>query len=216
MTDPAPCLARHVSDPELGDYGCQRDRGHDGDHRDRNGRTWPPSDSRPRRVAALCKARPLSGDLSCVLPITHDGRHRNWQGIEWTPENTLSPRCAHKHPTFANAVCDGPLSHPGGVHGSTYHGITWEDASEPAPDAGMIEPSTTNPVDPDDEAMFGPYGNTWQTRARRLRAELDAAVRVPHLGCATTLELIGELQARAHVADTIGEKWPTYRTVDDQ
>lgn len=36
----------------------------------------------------------------------------------------------------------------------------------------------------------------------------------PNLGCATTLELIMELAARADVANTIGEKWPTYRTVD--
>lgn len=40
--------------------------------------------------------------------------------------------------------------------------------------------------------------------------------RNPYLGCATTRQLIDELVARADVASTIGEKWPSYRTVDQQ
>lgn len=34
----------------------------------------------------------------------------------------------------------------------------------------------------------------------------------PNLGCATTFELIGELFARADIANTIGEEWPKYKT----
>jgi hypothetical protein len=38
--------------------------------------------------------------------------------------------------------------------------------------------------------------------------------KTAYLGCATTLELITELQARAEVSAVVGEKWPNYRTVD--
>lgn len=42
------------------------------------------------------------------------------------------------------------------------------------------------------------------------------ADKQPYLGCATTKEIIDELAARADVSHTIGEKWPSYRTVDSQ
>lgn len=35
----------------------------------------------------------------------------------------------------------------------------------------------------------------------------------PNLGLATTKELIDELAARASVAETVKEKWPSYTTV---
>lgn len=38
----------------------------------------------------------------------------------------------------------------------------------------------------------------------------------PNLGCATTLELIEELEARARVSMVIGEDWPNYRTIDSE
>lgn len=44
--------------------------------------------------------------------------------------------------------------------------------------------------------------------------DLLLADRTPYLGCATTLELIIELHARAEVSTVIGEEWPSYRTVD--
>lgn len=37
----------------------------------------------------------------------------------------------------------------------------------------------------------------------------------PLLGCASTRSLIAELHARAEVADTAGETWPAYRSVDE-
>lgn len=36
----------------------------------------------------------------------------------------------------------------------------------------------------------------------------------PNLGCATTKELIHELAARAHTAETVGKTWLSYRTID--
>jgi hypothetical protein len=45
--------------------------------------------------------------------------------------------------------------------------------------------------------------------------KLFIADKSPYLGCATTRELIEELAARAEVSETIGEKWPKYRTVDE-
>ena len=39
------------------------------------------------------------------------------------------------------------------------------------------------------------------------------ASREPHLGYATTREMITELAARAEVGEAIGEKWPSYRSV---
>jgi hypothetical protein len=36
----------------------------------------------------------------------------------------------------------------------------------------------------------------------------------PNLGCATTLELIEELGARARGAASVWEVWPNYRTID--
>ncbi len=39
--------------------------------------------------------------------------------------------------------------------------------------------------------------------------------REPQLGCATTLQLLEELKARAEISDAIGEKWPSYRTIDN-
>lgn len=38
----------------------------------------------------------------------------------------------------------------------------------------------------------------------------------PALGCASTLELIEELKARAEVSATVGDAWPHYRTVDSE
>lgn len=38
----------------------------------------------------------------------------------------------------------------------------------------------------------------------------------PRLGCATTLQLIAELQVRAEVSAVTGEKWPNYRTIDSR
>lgn len=35
-----------------------------------------------------------------------------------------------------------------------------------------------------------------------------------HLGLATTHHLLGELMARANVAQATGQDWPSYRTVD--
>lgn len=40
------------------------------------------------------------------------------------------------------------------------------------------------------------------------------ADKEPYLGCATTRQLIDELAARAEVSETVGEKWPKYKTVD--
>lgn len=37
----------------------------------------------------------------------------------------------------------------------------------------------------------------------------------PNLGYATTFQLINELDARASIATSVGEKWPLYRTIDD-
>jgi hypothetical protein len=37
-----------------------------------------------------------------------------------------------------------------------------------------------------------------------------------NLGLATTKELIDELAARAEVASTTGETWPSYRTVESE
>lgn len=45
---------------------------------------------------------------------------------------------------------------------------------------------------------------------RQLRADREK----PNLGCATTLDLINELRARAEVSAIAGERWPSYRTVD--
>lgn len=36
----------------------------------------------------------------------------------------------------------------------------------------------------------------------------------PNLGCATTFQLINELDARASIATSVGEAWPLYRTID--
>jgi hypothetical protein len=36
----------------------------------------------------------------------------------------------------------------------------------------------------------------------------------PHLGLATTMELIMELEARCRVGEIMGEAWPKYRTVN--
>ncbi len=38
----------------------------------------------------------------------------------------------------------------------------------------------------------------------------------PHLGLATTKQLIAELWARVDVASAIGEKWPNYKTVGEE
>ena len=43
---------------------------------------------------------------------------------------------------------------------------------------------------------------------------LEARVRQPRLGLATTRQLTRELDARAEVAQVAGETWPSYRTVD--
>ena len=48
--------------------------------------------------------------------------------------------------------------------------------------------------------------------AEDLLAFLDA--HQPLLGFATTRQLIHELAARAEVAESVGETWPLYRTVD--
>lgn len=53
--------------------------------------------------------------------------------------------------------------------------------------------------------------------AEAISEEISTALRaekIPYLGCATTRELIDELAARAEVSQTIGEEWPSYRTVD--
>jgi hypothetical protein len=52
-------------------------------------------------------------------------------------------------------------------------------------------------------------------KAKDIGEELMGWVNRPRLGCATTRELIAELEARADVAATVGESWPDYRTVGD-
>jgi len=45
-----------------------------------------------------------------------------------------------------------------------------------------------------------------------LLVRVERAENEAHLGLASTLDLISELQARADVANTIGDEWPSYRT----
>lgn len=44
-----------------------------------------------------------------------------------------------------------------------------------------------------------------------LVAELAPYMATLNLGCATTVQLINELQARVRVSQMIGEAWPNYR-----
>lgn len=52
------------------------------------------------------------------------------------------------------------------------------------------------------------------TLAAAISEAVHKADNLPNLGLATTKELIDELAARASVSETIGESWPSYRTVE--
>jgi hypothetical protein len=72
-----------------------------------------------------------------------------------------------------------------------------------------------NPSDSEDERthedLVKQFIAHWDENPERARLA-DAAQA--NLGMATTYDIITELAARADVADTIGEDWPRYRTVD--
>lgn len=50
--------------------------------------------------------------------------------------------------------------------------------------------------------------------AEAIIAEVWKIDKTPNLGCATTAQLINELQARSMVANVNGETWPEYKTTD--
>jgi len=61
------------------------------------------------------------------------------------------------------------------------------------------------------EEALDPY-DPW--RDAIIAAVLAVKPTEPLLGLATTTQLIEELSVRAEVSATIGEAWPSYRTVD--